>query len=581
MSEIGKNTLEKLRKLSAFLENEHGITLARAVSVNPSKMEDILSGKEEPSRSVLVKIAAYFFIPVDILTDDSKELPPLDKLEIDADLLSIQRNDLENDIEKQKQKHFFSRNWRMIGYRKRVKLILSILLISVPLVAYIFFCASEVAFERFDDVRKYHIGSDGLPYDKYDPLQQKYYDDLTGTSKANNPDAYYVEVTVGAVLEKIKNISPSTSSYETRMQLYFKFDKDEFLNMFRHYARNVLADQIIDDYYAESEESRPVGTIEFESWLDEHGAYFEEWVESHDHEYYPGETPSNVLTDKETMFVLGNGEFVPDSLGSIKELEEVQYYDENGSLRTLCYQKIRFNGAFEKGFDSVRYPLDSVQFKMYILPTMDADYVRYVPDTATDSDGVRVSGFTPYFGITSGYRLIHDTDEVDNFTLRINYYADTNNDQAVHFDDSVRTQLEIIVRANRAGVSLFLQAFINLFSVVIWIIIAFYSQSYTGEDSVGMLGTGLFGVISSMLVGLSMVSDAGIFSLITMINIFTLAVIMIMTYQAIAAKRAQVRKDKVLIAYNGIKLRVLFILLTLCTIAMFVVIPAIAYMWRV
>ena len=34
-------------------------------------------------------------------------------------------------------------------------------------------------------------------------------------------------------------------------------------------------------------------------------------------------------------------------------------------------------------------------------------------------------------------------------------------------------------------------------------------------------------------------------------------------------------------AYNGIKLRVLFVLLTFCTIAMFVVIPAIAYMWGV
>ena len=281
------------------------------------------------------------------------------------------------------------------------------------------------------------------------------------------------------------------------------------------------------------------------------------------------------------MFVLGNGEFVPDSLGMLKDLEEVQYYDENGNLRTMCYQKIRFNGSFEKGFDSVRYPLDSVQFKMYILPTMDADYIRYVPDRSTDSDGVLVSGFAPYFAITSGYRPIHETDKVDNFTLRLNYYYDTNNDPAVHFDDSVRTQLEIIVRANRVGISLFLQAFINLFSVVIWIIIAFYSQSYTGEDSVGMLGTGLFGVISSMIVGLSMVSDAGIFSLITMINIFTLAVIMIMTYQAIAAKRAQVRNDKVLIAYNGIKLRVLFVLLTVCTVAMFVVIPAIAYMWGV
>ena len=365
------------------------------------------------------------------------------------------------------------------------------------------------------------------------------------------------------------------------MQLYFKFDKDEFKEMFRHYARNVLCDQIIDDYYSETGEQRPKDTISYDDWIKSHADYFEEWVDSHDHEYYPGETPSNVRTDKNTMFLIGNGEFVPDSLGTLKELEEVQYYDENGNLRTMCYQKIRFNASFEKAFDSVRYPLDSVQFKMYILPTMDANYIRYVPDTSTDSDGVRVSGFTPYFGITSGYRLIHDTPEMDNFTLRINYYYDTNNDPAIEFEDSVRTQLEIIVRANRAGISLFLQAFINLFSVVIWIIIAFYRQSYTGEDSVGMLGTGLFGVISSMLVGLSMVSDAGIFSLITMINIFTLAVIMIMTYQAIAAKRAQVRKDKVLIAYNDIKLRVLFILLTICTVAMFIVIPAIAYMWGI
>ena len=514
-----------------------------------------------------------------ILIDDEKDLPDLEHLQIDEDLLSIQRNDVENDIERQKQKHFFSRNWKMIGYSKRLKLVLSVLVIIIPLVAFILFCASEVAFERFDDMHKYRIGSDGLDYDIYDPIQKKYHDDLEGTSRANNPDAYYVEVTVGAVIEKIKNIHSETSSYETRMQLFFKFDKDEFRNMFRHYARNVLVDQIIDSYYAESSEPRPSGTLSFDEWIDSHSDYFEEWIEAHDHEYYPGETPSNVFTDKETMFVLGNGEFVPDSMGVMKELEEVQYYDEEGNLRTMCYQKIRFNGAFEKAFDSVRYPLDSVQFKMYILPTMDADYIRYVPDRSTDSDGVRVSGFTPYFEITSGYRLIHETDNVDNFTLRLNYYYDTNNDPAVHFDENVRTQLEIIVRANRAGLSLFLQAFINLFSVVIWIIIAFYSQSYTGEDSVGMLGTGLFGVISSMIVGLSMVSDAGIFSLITMINIFTLAVIMIMTYQAIAAKRAQVRKDKVLIAYNGIKLRILFITLTVCTAMMFVAIPALAYMW--
>ena len=94
-----------------------------------------------------------------------------------------------------------------------------------------------------------------------------------------------------------------------------------------------------------------------------------------------------------------------------------------------------------------------------------------------------------------------------------------------------------------------------------------------------MLGTGLFGVISSMLVGLSMVSDAGIFSLTTMINIFTLAVIMIMTYQAIASKRAKMKKNDILLAYNAIKLRMLFYLLTSATLVMFFVLPAISYMW--
>ena len=578
---VGKRTREKLTALDRFLRQKHGLPLYRAVSVSESRFNDVLSGREEADFKLCSKVADYFFIPVDVLLDDEKELPQEDVIQVDEDLLSVQRNDVENDIQRQKQRHFIRRNWKMIGYKKRIKLIASVLVIAIPLVAYIFFCASEVAFERFDDMRKYRIGSDGLEYDMYDPIQTKYHNDLEGTSKANRSEAHYVEVTVGAVLEKIKNISSATSSYETRMQLYFKFDKDEFRDMFRVYARNVLADQIILDYYSESGESMPQGVFSHDQWLDEHNDYFEQWVDTHDREYYPGETPSNVLTDKQTMFVIGNGEFVPDTLGTMKELEEVQYYDENGELRTMCYQKIRFNAHFEKAFDSVRYPLDSVQFKMYILPTMDADYIRYVPDTAVDNDGNRISGFTPYFSITSGYRLIHATEDMDNFTMRLNYYYDENNDPAIDYDQSVRTQLEIIVRANRAGLSLFLQAFINLFSVVIWIIIAFYSQSYTGEDSIGMLGTGLFGVISSMLVGLSMVSDAGIFSLITMINIFTLAVIMIMTYQAIAAKRAAVRKDKVLIAYNGIKLRVLFVLLTLCTVAMFVIIPALAYMWGV
>lgn len=340
-------------------------------------------------------------------------------------------------------------------------------------------------------------------------------------------------------------------------------------------------DQVIDDYFIEHpEENRTGKNIDFKVWKTTHEEYFTNWIELNDHRFYPGETPTNVLIDKETIFDIGNGEFVADSFGTLKELEEVQYYDELGVLKTMCYQKVKFNALFEKTFDSVRYPLDSVQFNMYLLPVLDANYIRYVPDDSVNKQGELLSGFAPNFSITSGYRVIKNTEDINNFTMRINYYYAVNNDPAVPFEHTMRTQLEVLVRANRAGITLFLQAFVNLFSVIIWIIIAFYSQSHTGEDSISMLGTGLFGAISSILIGLSMLSDADIFSLITMINIFTLVVILIMTYQAIAAKRANAKNDKVSIAYNGIKLRILFYILSLCTIVMFVVLPILSYIWK-
>ncbi len=49
-----------------------------------------------------------------------------------------------------------------------------------------------------------------------------------------------------------------------------------------------------------------------------------------------------------------------------------------------------------------------------------------------------------------------------------------------------------------------------------------------------------------------------------------------MTYQKIAAKRAQARKDKELII-NGIKRRILFITLTICTAMTSIAIHALAY----
>jgi hypothetical protein len=45
------------------------------------------------------------------------------------------------------------------------------------------------------------------------------------------------------------------------------------------------------------------------------------------------------------------------------------------------------------------------------------------------------------------------------------------------------------------------------------------------------------------------------------------------------AKRANVRKDKALIAYNGVKLRVMFYVLTISTLIIFIGLPIAAYIW--
>lgn len=476
---------------------------------------------------------------------------------------------------------------KILDKAKQKRLVLTLLLLIVPLFIYIFYCALTIICERINTIDKYIKGSDESEiYDKYDVNQVAYHNYLENTSKesydVNNEKPYYCSVKVGAVIERIKSISSSTSTYEARIQLFFYFDKNEFQEMFKRYASEVLWDSILNDYYDECseqelEDGRNMTFNEFinnKKYLDEHSLFYENWIIENDHRFYPGEAPSNVLVDNETMFEIGNGEFVPDSYGTIKSLEEINY---NG--RIICYQKVKFTAKFEKYFNSVRYPLDSVQFKMYILPIMDSKYIRYIPNRDLNAYGESLSGFSPYFGLTDGYRLINENNKIKNFSLKIHYYKFVSNEPTATESINLKTELEITVRANRAGIQLFLQAFINLFSVLVWISIAFYNQTFNQKNSMDMLGNGLFGAISSMIVGLSLISDAGMFSLITMNNIFTLVTILMMTYLSIAYQRAEKLNNQELMIYHNIKLQIMFYIFMISIVIMFVGLPLLAYMF--
>lgn len=328
-------------------------------------------------------------------------------------------------------------------------------------------------------------------------------------------------------------------------------------------------------------------TIVNETWLDERLAY-------------PGLYGSNVYSDYLRNFDIGKG-IEYDSLSYLAD-PGIHYYlttdptDTDASKRTFrVFQHLTFRVKVFKAYDNPRYPLESAQFWMSVTPAewMSVDKVIYNIKDTIDLSKNQLSG-TGYQKCSADDGIFNNMSVVPEFTngfrqLKSPYKSAVNlveyNVNKEHANLS-HSALTIVCRANRdafTGTSFlpmtFSTSYINLFAVIVWITIAFYNQSHNSEDSLGMIGTGMFSAISATIVGLQMVSDASMFSLMTMINIFTLVVILIMTWQAVMAKRAAARKDKTLIAYNGVKLRVMFYALVIMTVVVFIGLPLMSYMF--
>jgi hypothetical protein len=324
---------------------------------------------------------------------------------------------------------------------------------------------------------------------------------------------------------------------------------------------------------------------------------------------YPGLTRSPMYNTYSYNFDVGKGVDTTSLLYYYAPGEPYHLTNSaTGKTEYRMFQCMKFCCKVSKAYDNPRYPLETAQFWINVeaMDWLNVNNVRYVAADVVDvsknqlsnrnSDGA-VADTTKYDSCSID-ELVYKTmgDDVaftDGFrSINSNRYKSHN--EVIEYDVNStypalsHSKCTIVVRANRAAFSAsnflpstFLQTYINFAAVIIWIIIAFYNQSYSGEDSLGMLGTGMFSAISATIVGFQMLSDASMFSLITMINIFTLAVILIMTYQAVVAKRAQAKKDKALIAYNGVKLRIMFYILTICTLIMFLALPIASYIWTV
>jgi len=508
-----------------------------------------------------------------------------------------------------------------------VRLFLSLFVIAVPLIAYTAYSSYVIISNRNESIAK-------MKDNNVDSDSQDFIDNyVNNNTKDVDSSLKYCDVSMGAQVNKIFDIQQSNEYFSVAMNVWMDFSQDDFHTMYKNYKNpswiDEKGDKTMDVFTVNTtsnlitytsdgipdyiEIAKPFSlyneiNTEHSDWIKNNKvALIDNFIKNSEYNVipalykeeclsYPLLHESNVYDQYPRNFNIGKG-VDNDSLAYYYAPGEPYYLLTNdGTKEFRFFQNCVFTAKVSKAYDNPRYPLETAQFWINIEPTswLHVNNLRYVAKDVIDvskdqttnetykscsiDEGI-YKAMSEDVAFTDGFRLVNNED-IKPTNHMVEYNIDKDN------EDYSYSKYTIVVRANRAAFtsgnflpSTFLQSFINLLAVVIWIIIAFYNQSYANEDSLGMLGTGMFSAISATIVGLQTLSDASMFSLLTMVNIFTLAVILIMTYESIMAKRANAKNDKIAIAYNGVKLRIMFYILTICTLIIFIGLPIASYIW--
>lgn len=585
-----ENLHKKLKALNDFLEEKHHLSLGDVFSIDEEEEQKILSGKKTPDDDLIKSIEDLFYLENGTLKDDEKELPHADILQVDEALLSAKQDEYRKNVGKRKDKEIIKRNYKALDKKSKTRLWINLGITGIPFIAFILFSFIRIIANEVNTINTYKEG------DSLSASQQKIADSLP---TKENSELEYVDVKVGSKLESIREISSQNSSYSVTMSVQFDFDQIEFHKMWwlKEKSESFNADGfytdedlLIDNYCFDSDSQSwlkysdnipDVIQFNFEDsdgnpkHLKASDGTFEEPTSisslyTDEIAHYPGEKSSNVYADKNDEFSIGNGKITPDTLEYFERGQA--YKDDSGNYR--FYQRLHFTATINKAFDSPRYPLDSAQFHIYIQPNRNSDYIRYVADED-------MSGFSDYFSMSDSYRLIKERKGIKNLTVKLNYYKDKDVDpsSSTFKSDIYKTQFEVIVRANKVGMSVFFNSFLNIIAVSIWLILAFFNQSFNKDDSISMIGTGFFSAISAILLGFSLSSGSNLFSLLSLVNIFTLAMVLVMGYESISARRCLKLSDPQMVSYRTVRMRILFYFFVTCSALIYVVLPLISYMW--
>jgi hypothetical protein len=570
---------EKIKHLNEYLKANYKVELHDILSLDKDTFVT-LTNENKLTQDQLKKISGIFYLNYEDLINEEIELPHDDHLKVDELLIKINQGNYINTLGKNSNKHVIKRNFLLLSKPLKKRLIGNVIIALVPFLFIVIYALTSSLVNVSETLSSYKQG-DSLTSDQLVLKQEM-------EKQANDK---YANVKVGVTLENISSISSSTSSFNATLSTYFDFDQKEYFLMYYYKVKGedfnkdnfyTTEDYLEDNFCFDSTNTSYLpykdnipDILQFNFADNTHmgktnyptsvSTIYQECLKA-----YPGEKSSNIYTDKNDEFRIGNGKLTSDSL----EYQDrgSAYYDET-TKSYRYYQKVHYSATITKTFDSPRYPLDSAQFKIYIQPTRSSQYVRYIAD--------ETSGYSTYFSIGNGYRLIKESNNIKNFNVKLNYYKekDVDHSSKTYGQEIIKTQLEVIVRANKHGISVYLNSFLNIIAVAIWLTLAFYNQSFNKDDSMSMIGTGFFSAISAILLGLSTVGSANTDSLLTYVNIFTLLMVLVIGFESIKAKRYSKIQDASMIAYSNCKMRILFYAISFCALLIYILVPAISYIW--
>lgn len=227
------------------------------------------------------------------------------------------------------------------------------------------------------------------------------------------------------------------------------------------------------------------------------------------------------------------------------------------------YQLLSMDVSVTKNFVTRRFPLDSHQLRMYVESTRPIHEVVFIPDHES-------SGINANFEI-NGYDYIRSDFAV------VSYEYSTNHGDATIPPTEITSEFVSEFEINRASFGLYLRCFIALVGTITWVLIALFICTYHYVDPLGMVPAALFGTVSNIMIGASLLPDSLEMGLIEYVNFWGIMIILSVTITIIHINRIRNKqKDRRYAHYYG---RIMFWTIVFFVIAGNVLLPISAYIF--